>query len=63
MNIRWFSVTAALGLTFSIALLFQFDVLSALLGLLLPFAGLIIYLFFAEKSFVGTEETHEPHTR
>ncbi|MEM3185397.1 MAG: amino acid permease [Conexivisphaerales archaeon] len=63
LNIGWFSITAMLGLTFSVALLFQFDILSILLGLLLPFAGLVVYLLFSKSSFAGTERLHEPHTR
>jgi len=60
-NIGWFSLTAAMGLVFCLALLFQFDLQSIVLGLLLPVSGAIIYLAFRIEE--SGEMIHEPHTR
>jgi APA family basic amino acid/polyamine antiporter len=60
-NIGWFSLTAAMGLVFCLALLFQFDLQSIVLGLLLPVSGAIIYLAFRIEE--SGEMLHEPHTR
>jgi APA family basic amino acid/polyamine antiporter len=62
-NIGWFSITAGIGLAFCIALLFQFDLQSLILGLLLPASGAIVYLAFTRRIEESGELLHEPHTR
>ncbi|MDG6933638.1 MAG: amino acid permease [Nitrososphaerota archaeon] len=62
LSVGWFSVTAGLGLAFCLALLFQFDPLSIVLGLILPVSGVLIYLLFSRKFSLSTDrELHEPH--
>jgi hypothetical protein len=50
-----------MGLVFCLALLFQFDLQSIVLGLLFPVSGAIIYLAFRIEE--SGEMLHEPHTR
>ncbi|MEM3684127.1 MAG: APC family permease [Conexivisphaerales archaeon] len=63
LNVGWFPVTTALGLAFCIALLFQFDLESLMLGLLLPVSGCIFYLIWLRQMPSHAEELHEPHSR
>ncbi|MEM0271850.1 MAG: amino acid permease [Thermoprotei archaeon] len=63
LNIGWFSITAALGLIFCVALLFEFDLLTVLLGTLLPISGGLVYLVFSRKAPLNQERLHEPHEK
>jgi len=63
ISIGWFSITAAIGLVLCIALLFQFDLQSLILGILLPASGAVVYLAFTSRIKESGELLHEPHTR
>ncbi|MDE1828540.1 MAG: amino acid permease [Candidatus Micrarchaeota archaeon] len=62
VNIGWVSVTALLGVITSFALLTQFDLQSALLGMSLPISGVILYLLFNHgKIFAIDSRLHQHH--
>ncbi|MHB1868472.1 MAG: APC family permease [Nitrososphaerales archaeon] len=64
ISLGWMSITALLGLISCLMLLTQFDWLSVVLGLLLPFSGMFIYIVMRNrKVFVTDSELHEPHQR
>ena len=63
MSFRWVSVSGLLGLVSCLALLTQFDWLSAGVGLCLPLSGMIIDVLMRGKREVTTLDTglHQPH--
>ncbi len=46
LNIGWVSVTGVFGVVSCLALLTQFDLASLLLGLVLPFSGMAVYILY-----------------
>jgi basic amino acid/polyamine antiporter, APA family len=61
-SIGWVSITALVGVVSCLALLTQFDALSITLGLVLPFSGLLLYLFTPSKITLQVDSTlHQPH--
>jgi len=64
INIGWVSITALLGAITSFALLTQFDLQSALLGMSLPISGIILYfLFNHEKILAVDQRLHQQHEK
>lgn len=62
VNMGWMSVTAVLGVVSCLALLTQFDILSALLGLGLPISGMLVYSFVDRKGIFKTDKKlHQLH--
>jgi amino acid transporter len=62
INVGWVSVTALLGLLSCLILITQFDALTVVLGLLLPFSGMAIHSV-ASRTHVQVSNIHEPHQR
>lgn len=63
ISFRWVSVSGLLGLVSCLALLTQFDWLSAGVGICLPLSGMIIDVLMRGKREVTTLDTglHQPH--
>ena len=62
LSIGWVSITAVLGVVSCIALLSQFDILSAVLGFALPVSGIIIYSFTDKKNLLKIDKRlHQAH--
>ncbi len=66
-SIGWMSITALLGLVSSLALLTQFDLMSSVLGLMLPISGMLVGLALGGTKTIRIDETihqkHEPSGR
>jgi APA family basic amino acid/polyamine antiporter len=61
-SIGWLSITGLLGVVSCLALMTQFNWLSATVGLVLPGSGAVFYWFYGRhQPVVGTEPLHEPH--
>lgn len=64
LSVGWVSITALLGMISCLLMLTQFDVLSFVLGLLLPFSGIIVYSLVGGKITIGTDRNlHEQHQK
>ncbi|MDE1767756.1 MAG: amino acid permease [Candidatus Micrarchaeota archaeon] len=62
LSVGWISITAVLGVVSCLALLSQFDIVSALLGLALPISGIIIYSFTDKKNLLKVDKNlHQTH--
>ncbi len=62
LSIGWVSLTGLVGLVSCLTLLTQFDSFSVVLGLLLPFSGMLLYLLLSRKSAPSTDVTlHQRH--
>ena len=62
LSIGWVSITAVLGVVSCFVLLTQFDIVSMLLGLALPFSGIVVYSFTDRKDmFIVDKKLHELH--
>ncbi len=61
-SVGWLSVTALLGLISGVALLSQFDLLSIVLGLMLPISGILLQVLVGRKSILRVDSAlHQPH--
>ena len=64
LSIGWLSVSGLIGLVSCFALLTQFDAQSALLGMILPVSGIVVYVFYKKDKILAVDATlHEPHER
>lgn len=64
LRVGWVSITGLLGLTSCLALLSQFDLFSAGIGLLLPISGAALYLAFSNRIIVKRDAAlHQEHER
>lgn len=62
LSVGWVSITALLGLVTCLALLTQFDLLSVILGLVLPISGMLVDLGFGGRKTVRIDEAiHQKH--
>lgn len=62
VSVRWISLTAILGVVSCVALLTQFDLFSGILGLILPFSGLIVHLLMRRRISLRVDPAiHQPH--
>ena len=62
LSVGWISITAVFGVVSCLALLSQFDIVSAVLGLALPISGIVIYSFTDKKNLLKIDkELHQPH--
>lgn len=62
LRIGWVSITGLLGLLSCLLLLTQFDMVSIILGLLLPISGILIHIVASRRRpFQVDESLHEAH--
>ena len=63
LNIGWISITAVLGAVSCIVLLTQFDLLSIMLGLMLPVSGILVHITRNRKDLFKEDKRLEAHDR